>query len=256
MNVFVYFCAVMFFLFSSFSSGPVNAQEKGKLESVRQEFEEPSSTSVNVLDSTSATNVKSVATQSIMDFLMSFFLSGIADTGSQNWPEKFRELKAGWSPALPTLRFEPSYQYVAGGLSGLSAKAEIGYLMLALDGEYMRYFEKAPKDSLDVWQAHFLLRTLFAERIGTNLALGVKAVRGGQNNTGFEFGFPFYIFINKHFIFDILPYISAFGSKTVYDIGGGLSYKYKYFGARAGYRGLFIGGEKLHGPRIGLFFQW
>lgn len=205
---------------------------------------------------TAAFDSKSIAAQGIFDILLTFFLMGLSQTGTENFPQLYRDLKSEWSPALPTIRVEPSYQYLIGGMHGLSGKAEAGFLILGVDGEYIRYFEKSPKQSLDIWDAHFLLRTIFTRHFGINLALGVKAVRGGQTRTGFDFGIPFYINITNNFIFDIQPFLATVSGKNIYDLGAGLAFKYKLIGIRAGYRAMFVGDERLHGPRVGIFLQY
>jgi len=246
------------FLVSTFLSAAVlstftyAAEEKGKLDSVEQEIETPSTTG----SQTSSIDATGIATQGILDLLMSFFMMGIVSTGSENFPELYKELKSEWQPALPTVRLEPSYQYVFNGIHGFSGKLEAGYLIVGVDGEYTRYFEKSPNDNLDIWSTHFLLRTIFTKHFGTNLALGAKIVRGGQNRTAFEIGVPFYIYPSRYFIFDIQPFLATFGGKNIYDLGAGAAFKYKLIGVRAGYRALFVGDQKLHGPRIGLFLQY
>ena len=239
------------------------AKEKGKLESFEEKLEEPKKKPVprrrrwerrRDYYYEESPEVEEVVAAGVMQMLASFFLMGLMHDGSSQ--ELYRRLKETESPALPTIRIEPAYQYVAGGVHGFSGKMEAGYLMFGVDGEYLHYFERDPNANMKFIQGHFLLRTQFASIIGTNLALGVKSLWGQRRHTGFEFGIPFYIFITKNFILDILPYWAAIRGRDVYDIGGGLSFKYKLFGIRAGYRAISVSGETLHGPRVGLFFQW
>lgn len=197
-----------------------------------------------------------VVAASFFEILLQFFLAGVMENAGESFPEMRANLKAEESPALPVLRFESQYQYLTERVSGVAAKAELGYMTFGVDGEYLRYFESSPNDSLTFISSHFLLRGLFAETIGANLALGMKQVRGGRTRTGFEFGIPFYIFIGKHFIVDALPYISTIHGKDMVDIGGGLSFKYGMLGTRVGYRAINVNDVTLHGPQIGLFFQW
>ncbi len=196
-----------------------------------------------------------IAAGGLMEMLYMFFLMGLATEGIQSSKELYTDLKLSESPALPTIRFEPSYQYLIGNIHGVSGKAEAGYLMFGVDGEYLRYFEQDASD-LTIISGHFLLRTMFARLIGVNIALGVKSLWGTRRHTGFDFGFPFYVYFNKHIIFDILPYIAIIRGHNVYDIDSGLSYKYRFIGARAGYRVVYTGGQTLHGPKVGIFFQW
>jgi hypothetical protein len=269
------FCALMaaVFLFSLIAS-PTSAEEKkkGKLESFEEEIERPEEPSRSErhhngqrrhhrdryyydYDYTPTVSAGEAAAGGLMEMIYMFFIMGLATGGAQTSADMYRELKESESPALPTVRIEPGYQYLIGNIHGVSGKAEAGYLAFAADGEYLRYFEKNASD-LTFVSGHFLLRTLFARIIGANIALGVKSVLGKKSHTGFDMGFPLYVYVNNHLIFDVLPYFAVIRGHNVYDIGGGLSYKYKFIGVRAGYRLIYTGGQSLHGPKVGLFFQW
>ena len=243
---------IAIFLFITNTGICFAAEEKGKLST----FEEEVGKKDAAPQTSSNISGADIAVQSFIDILFQFFMMGLMQTTGESFSEMHKNLKKEWSPALPTIRLEPSYQYVAKNLSAFSGKLEAGYLIFGVDGEYSRYFEKAPNNSLNVIDGHFMLRSLFTNYFGVNLALGVRQVRGGQKYTGFDFGFPFYIYFSKYFFADVLPYMTVVSGKNMYDIGGGLSGKYKLIGARLGYRAFFVGNEKLHGPRIGVFLQW
>lgn len=240
---------------------PLFAEEKkGKLDAVEEEIDkgegsEQGSSSSSSWSGTSSVSPEEIVAETFLQILVSFLIAGIGQ-GVENPGEVYHELKSEWHPALPTVRVEPSYQWAAGNLNAFSGKAELGYLIFGLDGEFTRYFENRPTDRLDVWSAHLLLRSLFAKSFGINFAAGVKGVRGNRHRTGFDFGFPMYFFLGRHFLIDIQDSFAVIRSTRIYDIGAGLSYKWKFIGARAGYRALFVGNERLHGPRVGLFFQW
>lgn len=239
---------------------PAVAQEKGKLDAVEAEIdkgesEQTTTTTTTSPSSTSSVSAGEIIAQSFLDVLIAFMLAG-AGMGMEDSGQIYHELKSEWHPALPTIRVEPAYQWNAGNINAFSGSAEAGYLIFGMGGEFTRYFENRPTDRLDVWSAHFLLRSLFARAFGINFAIGAKGVRGNRHRTGFDFGFPMYFFINRHFIIDIQDSFAVIKSTRIYDIGAGVSYKWKFVGARAGYRALFVGNERLHGPRIGLFFQF
>ena len=244
------------FILTCVSSPAALCAEEGKLGSFEKELSEPES-STQAPDSTSSIDATTIAAEGVMSVLMQFFMMGLMTSGLEGSADLYRELKQEWHPAMPTIRVEPAYQWMSGNINGFSGKLEAGYLIFGVDGEYNRLWEKAPASSLDIWSAHLLLRSVFARFFGTNLAIGAKGMNGQRSRTGVEIGMPFYIYFTKKFYMDVLPYVATFkGSRAVYDIGGGLSFKWKMAGARAGYRALFTGGETLHGPRIGLFFQW
>ena len=196
-----------------------------------------------------------VATTTTMSMLYSFFLMGLMSGGATTSSELYHQLKESGSPALPTIKVDLSYQWLVDNINGGIAKAEAGYLMFGADFEYIRYFEKNAQD-LEFLSGHLLLRSLFAKFIGINLALGVKSIWGANKRTGFEFGFPSYLYFGKYFIVDLLPYISFIGNRRVYDMAAGFSFKYKAVGVRVAYRGIYNGGQTLHGPQAGVFIQW
>ncbi|MFH0800298.1 MAG: hypothetical protein V2A66_09000 [Pseudomonadota bacterium] len=244
----------VFFLSSTALATAASAEDKsGKLSSFEEEIGKPAA---ETPQDTSGVSAGDIAMQGAIEMFMQFLLMGFMQTGMEGFQGLYKDLKKEWSPALPTIRIEPSYQYLVGGLSSFSVKAEAGYLVLGVDGEYSRIFEKSPNNSLDMWTVHGLLRSIFTRHFGTNLALGARVIKGGQRRTGMDIGLPFYIFFNRNFVFDVLPYFTTLRGNTVYDLGAGLSFKYKLFGVRAGYRALLVGDEKLHGPRVGVFFQW
>lgn len=272
MRIFISFVIVLFLLVGSPVASASNVYA-GKLGDFEKELEKPKPKKVKkpakktedgpagscpgiTTSGKSELDSEQIVTAGLMQVLISFFLAGLMETGGDNMQELYRELKDTWSPALPTIRVEPSYQYLAGNLHGFSGKAEAGYLIAAVDGEYLRYWEKNPDDDFTIASAHLQLRTLFADFIGTNLAIGAKSLWGERRHTGFEFGMPFYVFIGKHFIVDAQPFLAIVRGRDVYDIGGGASFKYKLFGVRAGYRMLKVGSQYLHGPRAGVFLQW
>ena len=232
------------------------AAEEGKLGSFEKEASEPTS-STSESSTTNSFDAGQIAAEGVMAILMQFFMMGLMTSGVESQADLYRELKQEWHPAMPTIRVEPAYQWMAGNINGVSGRVEAGYLVFGVDGDFTRLWETNPSGTLDIWSAHALLRSVFARFIGVNLALGAKGLHGTGSRTGFEIGMPFSIYFTKFLYLDVLPYLATFkGSRNVYDIGGGLSCKWKMLGARAGYRALFTGSQTLHGPRIGLFFQW
>lgn len=246
---------------------------KGKLESFEDELEkdekplapkkkpkpkyEPEeSGAVTETETTAGVGAGETAMSGAMGILSSIFLMGLTQGGTS--ADTYHDLKERWSPALPTVYVLPAYQYIINNVHGYSVKAEIGYLMFGVDMEWVNYFEKNVKSTsnMRIVDGHFLLRSMFTDFFGVNVAIGAKTFWGESHHTGFDFGFPFYIYPSRHFIVDIQPFMAAVRGRDVYDIGGGVSYKYKYIGARAGYRLIRVGGQNLHGPNAGIFFQY
>jgi hypothetical protein len=194
---------------------------------------------------------------SILETLMGIFLAGIFETAQEeDFGYAYKYLKQNEIPALPTFRLEGAYQYLAGKDQAVSGRAEVGYLMIGAEGEYKRFWEKAPDDKLNIACGHVLLRALFSDIFQINLALGEKVIWGDMRHDGFELGFPFYMIFGKHIMWDVRPYLAFIGGHEVYDFSSGISYKYKMFGVRGGYRGMNVENTTLHGPEVGLFMQW
>lgn len=238
---------------------------KGKLESFEDEIEKDDrplapqkkpAPKYETDEEASAVVETSSVSAGAMGMLSSIFLMGLSQGGTAG--DTYRDLKERWSPALPTVYVLPAYQYIINDVHGYNVKAEIGYLMFGVDMEWVNYFEKNVKSTsnMRIIDGHLLIRSMLTEYFGVNMALGVKTFWGEDHHTGFDFGLPFYVYPSRHFIIDVLPFVAAMRGRNVYDIGGGVSYKYKYFGARAGYRLLSVGGQNLHGPNAGVFFQY
>jgi hypothetical protein len=196
-----------------------------------------------------------IAASSTMSVLNSFFLMGLMGDGSGTSGELYRELKESRSAALPTIRIEPSYQYLVDNIHGAIGKVEFGYLSFGADAEYIRYFESDAPD-MTILSGHFLLRTLFARVIGVNLALGAKSIWVNSKSTGFDFGFPFYLYLTRYMTIDVQPAIAFINNTRVYDMAAGVSFHHRFIGARVAYRGIYTGGQTLQGPQVGVFLQW
>lgn len=263
----VLFLIVFFVLSTPLSQAAFAAEEGGKLDSFEAELdkkEEPKAKDTEVKkakskvseDSTTSTTGSSAATEAVLT-LFSALITGLfdmADTG--NLKEAYSYLKENEIPALPTFKLEGNYQYLAGDMQSLNGRAEVGYLMFGLDGEYKRFYEDSPRDNLNMADFHFLVRGLLAEIFQVDLALGERFIWGDSRHQGFEIGMPFYLIFGKHFIWDVKPYMAFVGGKDIYDVSSGMNLKYKFAGFRAGYRGIWVNHQSLHGPEVGLFIQF
>jgi hypothetical protein len=255
---------ILLILFSTMTAlyPSVASGKEGKLQKFEKEFDkqEPKryhrdpGQSDYYYESSSVSGAE-VATSTAMSMLYSFFLMGLMSGGATSSRELYQQLKDSESPALPTIKVDLSYQWLTDNINGAIGRIEAGYLMFGADFEYIRYFEKSAPD-LSFLSGHVLLRTLFARFIGVNLALGVKSIWGARKRTGFEVGFPFYVYFNNYLILDFLPYVAFISNKRVYDMAAGFSFKYKVVGVRAAYRLINNEGQTLHGPQVGVFIQW
>lgn len=166
-------------------------------------------------------------------------------------------LRQGYSYALPNLRFDSMYFYDPDGVHAFRVKAEAGYLMIAADVDYTRFFEGA--DRLNDLATHALLRIpLATEFAQLDVALGYRRVWGSQIHQGFDLGIPFYINFGRWVQLDARYYITFLGNKLpLQELDVGVAGKYKWLGARAGYRYIKVKGTSpIQGPEVGLFIQW
>jgi len=256
---FCVFLAIIFIVGAStrtFASG-----EKGKLGSFEDSLDSKSGDKRNADEETKRHGEPGVAKEqmaaSIFETLFGMFLAGTFEMAQEE--DKgyvYRTLKKEHSPALVTFKLEGDYNWIAGNDHSASGRAEVGYLMFGLDGEFKRFWENNPSDTLNVVSAHGLLRALFGEVFEIHLALGVKDISGDRNREGFEFGLPFKAIFSNSIFWDVRPYVAFVNSKQIYDISTGLNFKYKMIGARAGYRAINVDSQTLHGPEVGLFFQY
>lgn len=263
-----FFIIIVSLLFAPFRMALAAAEAGGKLDSFEAELdkkEEPKKeTEAKKAKSedveTSTTTTTTTGSSAVADAVLTLFsalivgLFDMADTG--NLKEAYKYLKENEIPALPTFKLEGNYQYLVGDMQSFSGRAEVGYLMFGLDGEYKRFYEESPHDNLNMANFHFLVRGLLAEIFQVNLALGEKFIWGDTRHQGFEIGLPFYLIFGKHFIWDVKPYMAFVGGKDIYDVSSGLNLKYKFAGFRAGYRGIWVNHQSLHGPEVGLFIQF
>ena len=252
---------LLFILLLSFSNRSFAAGEKGKLGSFEDSLDSKNEDKRSADQETLKHGEPGVAQEqvaaSIFETLFGMFLAGTFEMAQEE--DKgyvYRTLKKEYSPALVTFKLEGDYNWIAGNDHSASGRAEVGYLMFGLDGEFKRFWENNPSDTLNVVSAHGLLRALFGEVFEIHLALGVKDISGDRNHEGFEFGLPFKAIFTNNIFWDVRPYMAFVHKKQIYDISTGLNFKYKMIGARAGYRAINVDSQTLHGPEVGLFFQY
>jgi hypothetical protein len=147
-----FFIIIVSVLFAPFRTAlAVTAEAGGKLDSFEAELdkkEEPkkdtkkdTKKSKSEDTETSTTTTGSSAAADAVLTLFSALIVGLfdmADTG--NLKEAYKYLKENEIPALPTFKLEGNYQYLVGNMQSFSGRAEAGYLMFGLDGEYKRFY--------------------------------------------------------------------------------------------------------------------
>lgn len=166
-----------------------------------------------------------------------------------------QNLRRAHSFAMPNLRVDGLYHYAMDGVQAMHLRGEAGFLMLGADVDFSRYYENS--DRLNNLATHGLIRfPLGSDFFELDLALGYRRIWGDQVHQGFDFGLPFYINIGQYVQLNLNSYFTYIGKRPVQDYNIGASFKYKLGGIHAGYRSVDASGNTLHGPEVGLFFQW
>lgn len=175
----------------------------------------------------------------------------------QTLKEVHHNLRHNYSFALPTFRLDGIYFYDADGIHAFRVKGEGGYLMIAADVDYTRFYEGSSR--LNNFATHGLFRIpLQTEFAQLDVALGYRRIWGTQVHQGFDLGIPFYLNFSRWVQMDLRYYVTFLGDKLpIQEFDAGIAGKYKWIGARAGYRYLKVkGASPIQGPELGLFVQW
>lgn len=167
--------------------------------------------------------------------------------------------KEPYDSFLPTIKLQTDYQKLTTDIQGYRLGAELGWIAIGGDVDYTHYFEGTPANRYRIFSTHFLYRLAIVKQVQLNLGLGYKKFSGALQNEAFDMSFPLYIFPTQRWSIEIQPafsFINQNKDAAVYDLQGGLRYKYKLVGIRTGYRWVRIQGLDFHGPQVGLVLEW
>ena len=166
--------------------------------------------------------------------------------------------KERYDSVLPIFKLEGNYQKTLTDIQGFHGGVELGMAFIGGDVEYTRLMEDNPSNTTNIFSTHFLYRMALIKEAQLNIALGYKKFSGGVNNDSLDLGAPLYLFPSKRWTIEAKPFFSFINNtdKVVYDMQGGLRYKYNLIGIRGGYRFIRIQQNDWHGPEVGLAFEW
>ena len=166
--------------------------------------------------------------------------------------------KEKFDSILPIFKLEGNYQNLLRGNQGGDLGAELGIAFLGGDVQYTRYLLTGLTRDFDIFSTHFLYRLGLIKEAQLNLAIGYKKFLGDLANNSLDFGAPLYLFPAKRWTIEFKPFFSFLNNTNVivYDLEGGLRYKYKLIGLELGYRWIRVGSRNVNGPRFGTFFEW
>jgi len=91
---------------------------------------------------------------------------------------------------IPFVRADVAYQLVESDVDAWDLRAELGYGPVAVQVRETHYDEDQPSDSLDLVQAHALLRMTIIEELELDLGIGALVVDGADTNAGFSGTIP------------------------------------------------------------------
>ncbi|PIR21118.1 MAG: hypothetical protein COV45_03035 [Deltaproteobacteria bacterium CG11_big_fil_rev_8_21_14_0_20_47_16] len=244
----------------------VSTAHAGKLKDFEDAADNNSSS--NSSSSSSSDNDDTLASTIIDVFFGALFAQNAASSGNPDQGERGNlqgttiqevnhNLRQNYSFALPNIRLDSMYFYDPDGVHAFRVKGEAGYLMIAADADYTRFYEGS--DRLNDFATHGLLRIpLLTEFFQLDVALGYRRIWGTQVHQGFDFGLPFYINIGRWVQLDTRYYVTFLGDKLpLQEVDAGIAGKFRWIGARAGYRYIKVkGASPIQGPEVGLFVQW
>lgn len=166
--------------------------------------------------------------------------------------------KEKYDSVLPIFKLEADYLRTLTDIESFHGGAELGLVLIGGDVEYTRLMEDNPSNTYNIFSTHFLYRMAFSKETQLNIALGYKKFSGGVNNDSLDLGAPITLFPAKRWSIEAKPFFSFINNtdKVVYDLQGGLRYKHKLLGLKAGYRFIRIQQNDWHGPQVGAVFEW
>lgn len=166
-------------------------------------------------------------------------------------------------PGAPTtafVRFENTYQrFATSDVGGLASRGELMLGFLGVGGEFIRYWEAQPDQSLEIGSIEGLFRLAPNRWLQLTLAGGSRHIAGHQGNWAHGGGFSVGIHPWAWLGVETDLRWSKVGDRTLGDYRGGLLVRvpqFPYLAVRAGYRAIQYQAESLDGPEIGLVGTW
>jgi hypothetical protein len=157
---------------------------------------------------------------------------------------------------LPVVRLDLSYQAVESDVAALDVRGEIGYAMLGVAIRNTHYWEKEPRNQLNVAQLHALARIPVADPLEFDIGLGSLFLAGDKTYSGFSFTTPLLYHPSEHFGVEFRPVWSNLEGSTIQDYDLAMLLGWRYVSLKAGYRWFLSNTASLNGPELGLVLRW
>jgi len=162
-------------------------------------------------------------------------------------PEKKEmSFKAGLGPLI-----------ILPSIPGYSLNAGFFYGTFGIEADFLHLFEKVDGiDKLAFLSADLNISPWRGKRIALDLLIGIKGVFGEGNNGAFELGLRPHALITKNISFDLLAKVGLFESTSLFELGAGVGWIWKWGELRLGYRSLIAKDETLDGPELRFSYKF
>jgi len=206
-------------------------------------------------DSGSASDVDSEAADAAIGALIgSLFEIGLLSAASG-----MDDRRPG-APTTAIARVETTYQPLAhADVDGLATRAELVFGFIGVGGEFLRYWEQRPDQSLEIGSIEGLFRIAPNRHFQLTLAGGSRHIAGRQGYWAHGGGFSLGIHPWRWLGVETDLRWSKVGDRTLGDYRAGVLMRiprFPYLAVRGGYRVIQYQAETLDGPEIGLVGTW
>jgi len=157
---------------------------------------------------------------------------------------------------IPFMAFDTSYQRVAGDVSAMDYRGELGAAFIGFQARTTLYDENSSGDDLKITQLHGLYRMSFGKQVEVDLGFGSLTIRGEQKETGFSMTTPVLIHPNDHLGIEWRPVWSTIKENRITDNDLSVTTGWRYVSFRIGYRWVTSDTVSLNGPQAGLSLRW
>jgi hypothetical protein len=173
--------------------------------------------------------------------------------------EHFRSTSRG-SPSGAAVRLEGAYQSLTNtDVDGYTIRGEAVYAFIGVGGEYLRYHEDSPNQTLEFGSAEVLYRIAPSDVFSLTGALGARWVDGRGDRSGFSGGVSTGVYPIEWFGLEADFRWADLSGRTLGDYRVGALFRvpaFRYLAVRGGYRWIKYQGETLDGAEAGAVVTW
>jgi hypothetical protein len=186
-------------------------------------------------------------------------LSTVLDVGILSAASGLEDRRPG-APTTAFVRLENTYQrFARSDVDGLATRGELMLGFIGVGGEFVRYWEARPDQSLEIGSIEGLFRLAPNRFFQLTLAGGSRHIAGQKGHWAHGGGFSLGIHPWRWLGLETDLRWSKVGDRTMGDYRAGLLARiprFPYLAVRAGYRAIQYQAETLDGPEVGLVGTW